>query len=121
MFCYSLRLKLILTCWTLGCLTATAGRAEEVDVSPGNLDGWVSQTDSTATVEFVNGPLLPPCGTGSVELSVGSDGNSGAQLRNGDYDGELLEDITSLNYSTFVQQDGLGGQAPYIILNVDLD
>ena len=69
----------------------------------------------------MNGPATPPCGTGSVELSVGSDGNGAAQLRNVDYHGLDLINLTSLSYSTYVQVDGSGGQAPYLILNVDKD
>ena len=98
----------------------TAGAAT-VKVHPFDMDGWITQTDGTATVGFVTGPGTPPLGVGSAELRVGSDGDSGAQLRTGNHAGTELEDLTALSYNTFVQQDGLGGQAPYLILNVDND
>lgn len=104
-----------------GALSSALLHAEEVVVAPGNMNGWTTSQSGTASVEFVDGPEDPPCGFGSVELSVGPDGNSAAQVRNRDYNGVLLSDITELSYSTYVQQDGSGGQAPYLILNVDLD
>jgi hypothetical protein len=105
----------------LALLSPSVVRADEVNVSPGNLNGWVTQQSGTASVSFMNGPESPPCGTGSVRLAVGADGNSAAQVRTNIYNGVLLADIETLAYSTFVEQDGSGGQAPYIILNVDFD
>src|SRR5688572_8263790 len=103
-------------------VAALAGsvKAEDVVVSPGDLNGWVLQQSGTASTAFVNGPAIPLCGTGSVQLAVGADGDSAAQARTAAYNGALLADIDELSYATFVQQDGSGGQAPYIILNVDL-
>src|SRR4051794_13392776 len=62
--------------------------------------------------QYVSGPAAPPLGDGSIELAVGPNGDASAQLRNADYDGTLLGDLTALGYSTYVQQDGSGGQAP---------
>jgi hypothetical protein len=93
----------------------------QVTVSPCNLNGWVATQSGTATTSFENGPALPPAPIGSARLSVGADGNSAAQMRTAIYNGTLLANITELKYSTFTQQDGSGGQAPYLILNVDLD
>ena len=91
-------------------------------VTPANLQGWQTQTSGTGqTVTFEQGPGTPPLGTGSVELSVGPDGSGAAQLRHPGYVGTKLDDLTTLSYSTYVDQDGSGGQAPYIILQVDLD
>ena len=120
---YNLRYRGFAACLALGSLMllANAAQAVEVDVTPGNLNGWTPQISGTSSLDFVNGPLLPPCGTGSLELSVGPNGAGAAQLRNKDYAGVALSDLTSLGYSTFVQQDGSGGQAPYIILHVDYD
>jgi uncharacterized repeat protein (TIGR01451 family) len=98
-----------------------------VTVTPSSLDGWtLSTTDdgdatNTATVNIVAGPGTPPMGDGSLQLSIGADGADAAQARNNTYDGQLLRDLTSLLYSTYVDVDGSGGQAPYIILNVDYD
>ena len=103
-------------------LVGGALAAGVVTVTPSNLQGWQTQTSGTGqTVTFENGPGTPPLGTGSVELSVGPDGNGAAQLRNPNYAGTLLSDLTALSYSTYVEQFGSGGQAPYIILNIDTD
>jgi hypothetical protein len=93
--------------------------------SPGNQQNWVISQSSTATVSFVAGPGTPPLGAGSGQLSVGSDGNSGAQFRQTVYNGTRLDDLTELKYSTYTSNDGsvpmTGDQTAYIILNVDLD
>ena len=92
-----------------------------VKVSPAALDGWATQTSGTASTAFVAGPETPPLGTGSAQLSVGADGNSGAQVRYTGAAGTKVADLTALSYSTYVEQDGAGGQAPYVILNIDND
>jgi Ca2+-binding RTX toxin-like protein len=82
--------------------------------------GWTEQKSGTADVTLA-GPGDQPGDSGSAQFSVGANGNSAAQLRIDDYNGMLLSDLTDLSYNTFVTQDGAGGQAPYIILNIDLD
>jgi len=74
---------------------------------------------NTATIDIVAGPATPPLGTGSLQLAVGADGDDAAQARTTNWDGQLVRDISSLTYWTYVQQDGSGGQAPYLILDVD--
>jgi hypothetical protein len=108
-------LVVALTFWSSVILAAVE------DVTPTNLQGWQIQTSGTSQVTFETGPATPPLGTGSAELSVGADGSGAAQLRHPGYAGTRLGDITTLSYSTYVDQDGSGGQAPYIILQVDLD
>src|SRR5262245_2058875 len=108
-------------------------------VYPGHLEGWTTLTTSgpspspsaTPGVRFVVGPSTPPRGTGSVELSVGSDGQASAQLRNADFAGARLtnpdaqvppamDELTSLVYSTYVQQaGGASVPAPYLVLTMD--
>jgi hypothetical protein len=92
-----------------------------VTVTPADLDGWQVRTSGTAMAQFEHGPATPPLGTGSVELRVGADGNSAAQLRNVNFSGVRLADLTALSYSTYVDVPGSGGQAPYIILHADRD
>jgi hypothetical protein len=107
----------------LACLVSPhASYAAEVNVTPSNLltSGWLIQTSGTSTVAFVAGPGTPPCGTGSAEFKVDASGETAAQLRNTTYGGMLLSDITELSYSTYVQFNN-SEQAPYIILNIDLD
>lgn len=94
-------------------------------VTPSNLNGWtISEVPTQTDVDFVNGPATPPLGIGSAQLSIAQTpgaGDQAAQLRNPNYAGTKLSDLTALSYSTFVQQTGSGGQAPYILLNIDLD
>src|SRR5438132_3901637 len=98
----------------------------QVDVSPGNLEGWAAQGTGSSTLNFVNGPASAPCGTGSAEFRIDSSGASQASLANANYNGTRLNDLTALSYSTFVStnnggQPGNGGQAVFIALNIDLD
>ena len=71
-----------------------------VVVKPSQMDGWVFRTAHafggtlTATAGFELGPGTPPLGTGSAEMTTGSDGDSFAELRNVNYHGVLLSDIT---------------------------
>jgi uncharacterized repeat protein (TIGR01451 family) len=74
---------------------------------------------NTATIDIVTGPGTPPEGDGSLQLAVGADGGDAAQARTTAYDGRLVRDISDLSYWTYVQQFGSGGQAPYILLDVD--
>lgn len=103
-------------------LLPTTALMATLKVTPSNLQGWQTQTSGTGqSVTFEQGPATPPLGVGSVELSVGPNGSGAAQLRHPGYQGTRLADLTALSYSTYVDQDGSGGQAPYIILQVDLD
>lgn len=104
--------------------TLTYTETNVTTITSGNLSGWMlTTTDSggplTATAEFVNGPVTPPLGAGSVRLAVGANGDGAAQLRNSTFDGMFIRALSNLTYSTYRTQDGSGGQMPYIILNVD--
>jgi hypothetical protein len=101
-----------------GALAQTCGTT--VLVTDANLGDWADNSIGGANVAFVPGPATPPLGTGSAEFRVGPNGDDAAQLRNSAYEGTKLSQLTTLSYSTYVQ-DNLDGQAPYIILNVDLD
>jgi hypothetical protein len=94
-------------------------------VTPSNLNGWTtSEVPGLTDVDFVSGPATPPIGVGSAQLSIATTpgaGDEAAQLRNPNYAGTKISDLTTLSYSTYVQQYGSGGQAPYIILQVDND
>ena len=82
--------------------------------------GFALCASGGATTQFVSGPGIPPRGTGSAELSVGPHGNDAAQLRSRDLAGTLLEQISALQYATYVQtaEDCLSGNAPYLILDL---
>jgi uncharacterized repeat protein (TIGR01451 family) len=88
-------------------------------------DGWSLQTvddgDATNTATIDITPAPAPMGDGALRLAVGADGGDAAQARSTNWDGQLLRDLSSLTYWTYVQQDGSGGQAPYLMLDVDYD
>ncbi len=104
-------------------LLSCAAVASAVEVTPGNMDGWAFyKTDTSvtygagdATAEMVNGPSTPPLGTGSAHFNTGSDGFQSAQLRNSDWAGTVLSDLTSLAYSTYATAWN-GSQLPYLTL-----
>jgi hypothetical protein len=103
-----------------------ADTSSTVVVTPTNLNGWTEQHancsggSSTGAQTFVDGPGTPPLGTGSHEFRIGLNGDSFETMRNPNYNGVKLSSLTALSYSTFVQQF-VDGQAPYILLDIDLN
>ena len=98
--------------------------AATVTVAPGHMDGWAVDNDTcgaatTGSVAFVNGPGTPPAGSGSVQLTVGANGDSYPTVRQSDYNGVKLSALTAFDYSTYVSHAGSGGQAAYIDLYID--
>lgn len=92
-------------------------------VTPTNLNGFTEQTEGiplTASISFVTGPGSPPgIGGGSVQLATGSNGDGAAELRQSQFDLFTLADLTVLCYITYVSAFGSGGQAPYILLDIN--
>jgi hypothetical protein len=104
------------------------GTASVVTVTPSVPDGWTyqvvdddSDTVTTGSTSIVTGPGTPPMGDGSLQFNVGAEGEDGVQARQSGYDGQFLRDLAALEYSTYIQTPGSGGQAPYLILDVDLN
>lgn len=102
--------------------------ATVVTVTTATPDGWTFQvadddadTVTTGSITIVPGPGTPPMGDGSLQFTLGTEGEDGVQARNNLYDLQYVRDLSELTYSTYVQQQGSGGQAPYIILDVDLN
>jgi hypothetical protein len=95
--------------------------ATQVDVYPGQTNGWALTKTGTASSSLVTGPAPAPLGDGSVRLAVGANGEAAAQARTDTYAGTALADLTHLSYDSFVSVDGAGGQAPYLLFNIDLD
>ena len=110
------------------CLTAGLGMAQNVVVTPGNMDGWsFYSTDSSGvlgtgsnTGQMVTGPATPPLGTGSANFITAPGGGDGSeQLRGGSsFDGTLISSLTSLSYSTYATSIG-GDQLPYLQIYVN--
>jgi hypothetical protein len=107
-------------------VAAGAALAATLTVSPSNLNGWSVVHDTcgaatTGSVAFMNGPGSPPAGTGSVQLTTGSNGDSYETLRTTAFDGVKLSNLTALDYWTYETQFGSGGQAAYLDLYVDFN
>jgi hypothetical protein len=107
---------------------AVVSASAQLVVTPTSPQGW-QFTVADANVATVPPPEsvlapgfeTPPLGIGSVHLGVGPEGGDAAQARQTGYSGTPLTSISALSYSTFVEIDGSGGQAPYLILQVDTD
>jgi hypothetical protein len=108
------------------CAVAAVALAATVTVTPAHMDGWAVDNDTcgaptTGSVTFVSGPGTPPAGSGSVRFTVGANGDSYPTIRQSEYSGVKLSDLTKFDYWTYVSQFGSGGQAAYIDLYVDND
>lgn len=106
--------------WLLPVILASAlsAPAQTTLVSDCNLVGWKVFTEPTGVLSFVNGPATPPLGTGSVQFSLGIDGNGKAALGHNGLAGTPLSALTQLSYSTYVQNNN-SGQAPALELAID--
>ncbi len=86
------------------------------------MNKWEKKENKTGKLSFVNGPATPSGAPASAELSVGSNGDSYAELKTTNlYQKTLLNTFTELKYSTYVQQYSSGAKAPYLVLSVDYD
>ncbi len=93
-------------------------------VKPTAMDGWNFQPTGTGSGGFETGPGAPPLGSGSAELKVGADtgGSDRIDLRNTNYHGVKLSDLTAMSYNTIVTMAAAGScVAPYILLSVDVN
>ena len=75
--------------------TAAAAAAATIVVAPGHPNGWTTVNDTcgaatTGSVSFVNGPGSPPAGSGSLQYTVGSNGDSYPTVRTGAFNGVAL-------------------------------
>lgn len=88
-------------------------------ISPINMQDWGFHFDSgTAGLgELVDGPGMPPLGTGSARLAV-TDAATGIVIGKADFKGVKLADITKLQYSTYRTA---GGEAQGISLQFNID
>jgi len=105
---------------TLFTFAAYAASSTTLNVTPSTLQGWQIDGDPGTSVTFVDGPATPPLGSGSVRLQIPANGDLFTNLRHPGYAGTTLSSLTALDYYTYVTQN-MGGQAAYLILNVDTD
>lgn len=87
-------------------------------VSDCRLNGWNTYTEPTGTLAFVSGPATPPLGTGSLQFSLGPNGEGKAALLYNGLAGTPLSALTQITYSTYVQNNN-SGQAPALELAID--
>lgn len=118
------RLLILLAAGVTALVAAGAALAATVTVTAASLNGWAAVNDScgavsTGSIGFVNGPGSPPAGSGSVQFTVGSNGDSYPTLRTANFDGVKLSSLTALDYWAYVSQPGSGSQAAYIDLYID--
>lgn len=118
------RVVFLLAAGAISLVAAGAALAGTTTVTPAHMHGWSAVNDtcgapSTGAIGFVTGPSTPPAGSGSVQLTVGSNGDSYPTLRTAHFDGVKLSSLTALDYWTYVSHAGSGSQAPYIDLYVD--
>jgi hypothetical protein len=92
-----------------------------VTVTDCNLNGWQRSQNSLAlgTVTFVNGPNKPPSGIGSVQFNCPD--MRFIRLKNDQFIGTLISDITELSYSTYVQISGAIVDNVFIVLQIDIN
>lgn len=95
-----------------------AALAQSVTVSDCHLSGWAKFTEPTGLLVFANGPATPPLHKGSVEFSLGANGNGKAALLYFGYAGTPLTAFTEMSYYTYVQYN-VSGQAPALELAID--
>lgn len=105
---------------SLGMLLVSYAQADTETVHPDNMAGWtyVQESTGTSTGSFEIGPASPPFGVGSASLIV--DENAGLALRNGNFGGTSLSDITQLSYYTYKESGG-DNFLPTFQFDVDFD
>jgi hypothetical protein len=127
--------KKLSSVWLAGLLAAVGGvlatgpavgAATIVVVTHDGQHGWHSRiTDgngasdpSFGSVTFVTGPGTPPRGVGSLRLQTNpGKGDGSAQMRNSNYSGTLLSNLTELTYYAYSAMNN-GQQFPYLTFNV---
>jgi len=110
---------------SFGPTTMMAFTDTTIVIKPTHMDGWNFQLGifsgtATSSAGFEIGPGAPPLPTGSAEFKTGADGDSFALLRNTNYQGVPLSQLTSLSYDTYVTAHN-GCVAVYLSLLVDLN
>ena len=119
------------TLYDFGPVSETSGPTEELTVDPTHLHGWYHQAYDDVTYldsdqELVHGPGTAPAGAGSLRMTLSDETNPDRVelFRTTEYDGTLLRDLRSLEFSTFARaaEDNDTPQQPaYARISVDND
>ena len=119
------------TLFDFGSSTETEGDTTNLTVDPDHAQGWQHQAYDDVNYlnshqEFVAGPGTAPLGDGSLKMSLSTADNDGRVelFRTEQYDGTLVRDLRTMEYSTYSQANE-GNTTPqqpaYLRLSVDND
>jgi hypothetical protein len=91
-------------------------------VTPSNVgvDWFTNDTRFDGYAEFVDGPGIPPLGSGSLEMGTTA-GQDKAQLFNYDHMGTLLDNIDSITYATYRDSSSTNSLVQYPAINIEVD
>jgi len=94
-------------------------------ISPSNKGSWDFQTNNLVDGlgQFVTGPATPPLGSGSVQLSSGSNGSTYSAIYTTAYDGQVILDPAnvSASYATYVPTTASAASYPKLIVDVNIN
>ncbi|MCW2797601.1 MAG: hypothetical protein JWM79_3098 [Nocardioides sp.] len=119
------------TLYDLGSDAETSGGTTNLTVDADHLHGWAHQAYDdvnylSSNQTFVNGPAGAPLGAGSLRFALSNETNPARVelFRTTNYDGTLLRDLRTMDFSTF-QRANAGNATPqqpaYARLSVDND
>ena len=119
------------TLFDFGADAETDGGTTDTTVDAANMHGWAHQAYDNVNYlasnqEFVNGPATAPEGAGSLRFALSNETNPDRVelFRTTNFDGTLVRDLRTLDYSTF-QRGNAGNAVPqqpaYLRLSVDND
>jgi hypothetical protein len=99
------------------------GQLNNIVVTPANQQGWVFFDDApgtgTGSGGFEQGPATPPLGVGSAFLTVDAQGRHA--LGTGGYGGTRMDDVTTLAYHSYQDNNANTVVAPSLQFDIDYD
>src|SRR4030095_2136045 len=92
-----------------------------VTVTDCNLNGWEKPVNVIAPgiIKFVTGPATPRLGNGSIQFN--NPDNINRRLKNNQYVGTLISDITEFSFSTFVELSADIDDNISVVLQIDVN
>ncbi|MDQ1592641.1 MAG: hypothetical protein QOG71_3268 [Pyrinomonadaceae bacterium] len=99
------------------------GQINNIVVTPANQQGWIFFDDApgtgTGSGGFEQGPATPPLGVGSAFLTVDAQGRHA--LGTGGYGGTRMDDVTTLAYHSYQDNNANTVVAPSLQFDIDYD